>query len=55
MLDSDLLSPARILVNVKINSKKRVLELISSTLAMKNNALNAGEIFEGLCARGTTR
>jgi hypothetical protein len=33
MLDSDLLSPGRILANVSINSKKRLLELISLTMA----------------------
>ena len=51
MLDSDLLSPGRILANVRINSKKRLLELISKTLAKKNKALNSREIFESLCAR----
>ncbi len=51
MLDSDLLSPARILANVKINSKKRVLELISLALAKRNKQLDAAEIFESLCAR----
>ena len=51
MLDSDLLSPGRILANVSINSKKRLLELISLTLAKKNKELNSREIFESLCAR----
>ena len=51
MLDSDLLSPARILAGVKINSKKRLFELISTTLAKKNPDLNAREIFESICAR----
>ena len=51
MLDSDILSPARILANVSINSKKRLLELISLTLAKKNKELNSREIFESLCAR----
>ena len=51
MLDSDLLSPGRILANVRIYSKKRLLELISKTLAKKNKDLNAREIFESLCAR----
>ena len=51
MLDSDLLSPARILTDVSINSKKRLLELISLTLANKNKDLNSREIFESLCAR----
>ncbi|MCW8925579.1 MAG: PTS sugar transporter subunit IIA [Xanthomonadales bacterium] len=51
MLDSDLLSPPRILANVSINSKKRLLELISLTLAKKNTELNSREIFQSLCAR----
>ena len=51
MLDSDLLSPGRILANVRINSKKRLLELISVTLAEKNKELNSRAIFESLCAR----
>jgi len=51
MLDSDLLSPARILADVSINSKKRLLELISLTLAKKNKELNSREIFQSLCAR----
>ena len=51
MLDSDLLSPGRILAGVRINSKKRLLEFISVTLARKNKELNSREIFESLCAR----
>ena len=51
MLDSDLLSPGRILVGVSLNSRKRLLELISRTLARKNKDLNSREIFESLCAR----
>lgn len=51
MLDSDLLSPGRILAGVRINSKKRLLELISVTLAKKNKNLSSREIFESLCAR----
>ncbi len=51
MLDSDLLSPDRILAGVRINSKKRLLELISETLAKKNKDLSSREIFESLCAR----
>ncbi len=51
MLDSDLLSPGRILAGVRINSKKRLLELISVTLAKKNKDLSSREIFESLCAR----
>lgn len=51
MLDSDLLDPGRILAGVRISSKKRLLELISLTLAQKNTELNSREIFEKLCAR----
>lgn len=51
MLDSDLLSPARILAGVRINSKKRLFELISTTMARKNHDLNSREIFESICAR----
>ena len=51
MLDSDLLSTGRILANVRINSKKRLLELISDTLAQKNKDLSSREIFKSLCAR----
>lgn len=51
MLDSDLLNPGRILTNVSISSKKRLLEFISVTLAKKNKELNSREIFESLCAR----
>ena len=51
MLDSDLLSPGRILAGVRINSRKRLLELISEMLAKKNRELNSREIFESLCAR----
>jgi PTS system nitrogen regulatory IIA component len=51
MLDSDLLSPGRVFANVKINSKKRLLELISKTLTKKNKDLNSREIFESLCDR----
>ena len=51
MLDTDLLSPGRILAHVSISSKKRLLELISLTLAKKNTELNAREIFQALFAR----
>ncbi len=51
MLDSDLLSPNRILAGVRISSKKRLLELISVTLAKKNKNLSSREIFESLCTR----
>jgi hypothetical protein len=48
MLDSDLLSPARILAGIRINSKKRLFEFISTTLARKNPELNSREIFESI-------
>lgn len=51
MLDSDLLSPARVLAEVRISSKKRLLELISETLAKNNKNLSSRGIFESLCAR----
>jgi len=51
MLDSDLLSPARILAEVRVGSKKRLLELISVTLAKNNKNLSSREIFESLYAR----
>jgi PTS system nitrogen regulatory IIA component len=51
MLESDLLSPARILADVRINSKKRLFEFISTTMARKNPELNSREIFESICAR----
>jgi len=51
MLDSDLLSPGRIFASVRISSKKRLLELISVTMAKKNKALSSREIFKSLCAR----
>jgi len=51
MLDSDLLSPARIVASVRINSKKRLFEFISTTMARKNPDLNPREIFGSICAR----
>lgn len=51
MLDSDLLSPARILAGIRINSKKRLFELISTTFTRKSPELNSREIFESICAR----
>jgi PTS system nitrogen regulatory IIA component len=51
MLDSDLLSPARILAGVRINSKKRLFELISNTFTKKSPDLSSREIFESICAR----
>jgi len=51
MLDSDLLSPARILAGVRVSSKKRLFELISTTFTRKSPDLNPREIFESICDR----
>ena len=51
MLESDLLVPGRIYADVRISSKKRLLEFISLTLAKKNTELNSREIFESFCNR----
>ena len=51
MIDSDLLSPGRILADVRVNSKKRLLELISKTIARNNPDLSSREIFQSMCAR----
>jgi PTS system nitrogen regulatory IIA component len=51
MLVSDLLSPERVLPDVRTSSKKRLLELISEALHRNDATLNAREIFESLCAR----
>ncbi|MFT5140656.1 MAG: PTS system nitrogen regulatory IIA component [Lysobacterales bacterium] len=51
MLVSDLLSPELVLPNVRISSKKKLLELVSEALAQNNDSLNPREIFESLCAR----
>lgn len=51
MLDSDLLSPARILSGVRVNSKKRLFKLISTTFTNKSPDLDSREIFESICAR----
>jgi PTS system nitrogen regulatory IIA component len=51
MLDSDLLSPGRVLTDVRIKSKKRLLEFISVTLAKKNKALSSRQIFQSFCDR----
>lgn len=51
MLESDLLSPGRIIAGARFNSKKRLLEFISLTMAKKNKELDSREIFESLFAR----
>lgn len=51
MLESDLLVPGRIFADVRISSKKRLLEFVSQTLAKKNSELDSREIFESLCNR----
>jgi PTS system nitrogen regulatory IIA component len=51
MLVSDLLSPERVLPDVKISSKKKLLELVSNALVKNDESLNAREVYESLCAR----
>jgi PTS system nitrogen regulatory IIA component len=51
MLVSDLLSPERVLSDVRTSSKKRLLELISNALVQNDAQLNPREVFESLCAR----
>jgi len=51
MLVSDLLSPDRVLSDVRASSKKRLLELISDALVQHDATLNAREVFESLIAR----
>ena len=51
MLVSDLLSPERVLPDVRTSSKKRLLELISNALVKNDDTLNQREVFESLCAR----
>jgi nitrogen PTS system EIIA component len=51
MLESDLLSPGRIIADVKVGSKKRLLEFISTTMARKNPELDSREIFKSICTR----
>ncbi len=47
----DLISADSVLPQVRTSSKKRLLEIISQALAAEDDALNAREIFESLCAR----
>jgi len=51
MLFSDLLSPERVLPQVRSSSKKRLLEQISEALVRNNPELDSREVFEALCAR----
>ncbi|NIM69634.1 MAG: PTS IIA-like nitrogen regulatory protein PtsN [Xanthomonadales bacterium] len=51
MLVSDLLSTERVLPNVRVSSKKRLLELISKALVQHDRSLDHREVFESLCAR----
>jgi len=51
MLVDDLISTESVLPEVRISSKKRLLEVISEALAREDTGLNAREIFESLCAR----
>ena len=47
----DLISADSVMPQVRTSSKKRLLEIISKALAAEDDALNAREIFESLCAR----
>jgi len=51
MLVSDLLSPDRVLPDVRASSKKQLLELISNALVQNDASLNSREVFESLIAR----
>lgn len=51
MLVSDLLSPERVLPDVRASSKKRLLEMISEELVRNDRSLNSRDVFESLCAR----
>ena len=51
MLVSDLLSPERVLSDVRATSKKKLLETISEALVQHDASLNPREVFESLCAR----
>ena len=51
MLVSDLLSPKRVLPQVRASSKKRLLELVSEALVQDEESLDSREVFESLCAR----
>jgi len=51
MLVSDLLSPERVLPDLRASSKKKLLEMISNAMVQHDPALNSREIFESLCAR----
>lgn len=51
MLVDDLISAESVLPKVRTSSKKRLLEVISRALAREDDALNAREVFESLCAR----
>ena len=48
MLVSDLLSPERVLADVRATSKKKLLETISMALVSHHTALDAREVFESL-------
>ena len=51
MLVSDLLSPDRVLPEVRTSSKKKLLELVSEALVKNDTSLDSREVFESLCAR----
>ena len=51
MLVSDLLSPDRVLPQVRISSKKKLLELVSEALAQNDESLDSRDVFKSLCNR----
>ncbi len=51
MLVSDLLSPERVLSQVRISSKKKLLELVSKALVQNDASLDSRDVYESLCAR----
>ncbi len=51
MLVEEIITPERIACNVSVSSKKRLLELISDSLAKDHSNLNQQDIFESFIAR----
>lgn len=51
MLVEEIITPERIACNVSVSSKKRLLELISDSLAKDHPMLNQQDIFESFIAR----
>lgn len=51
MLLSDLLSPERVLVDVRVSSRKKLLETLSETLAKNLEEVDQRMLFDSLCER----